>query len=358
MQNSILAGNLMKWHGPDCAATITSLGYNLIGSLESCSYTPGPGDIIGENPLLFPLIPETGLQPITIGSPALDKGNPAGCTSHLGNPLETDQRGAHRYLDGNGDGAAYCDIGAYELIYGADSMGVFDPSIGNFKMRNTNDSGLPDFDFTFADDITGGIPLAGDWDGDGVDTIGVFDPVNGEFRLRNSNSGGAADIIITHPNLINAVPLTGDWDGDGIDTIGIYVKEKFLLRNSNDLGSADLKFNFGGSRDIPITGDWDGDGMDTIGFYTPGESSFSLRNSNSSGPAEVYFQFGWAGLGLTPIMGDWDGDGDDDVGIFLNLKGKNMYALRYSNSEGRIDLLFQCGVGTSSIVPIAGNWDG
>jgi len=39
-------------------------------------------------------------------SPAIDAGNPAGCTDHQGNLLATDQRGAPR--------AGRCDIGAYE----------------------------------------------------------------------------------------------------------------------------------------------------------------------------------------------------------------------------------------------------
>ena len=35
------------------------------------------------------------------------------------------------------------------------------------------------------------VPVAGDWDGDGIDTIGVFR--NGTFYLRNSNSSGGID---------------------------------------------------------------------------------------------------------------------------------------------------------------------
>ncbi len=241
---------------------------------------------------------------------------------------------------------------------GIGTIGVYDPIEGRFKLRNSNDDGLPDFDFTFAADISGGIPIIGDWDGNGVDTIGVFDPVKGEFRLRNSNSGGPADIIISHKRLINATPLAGDWDGDGVDTLGIYVSGTFFMRNAASIGPADLKFSYGDGEGFPITGDWDGDGVDTIGIYTPVDSFFSLRNSNTSGEADLYYRFGPPGYGLTPVVGDWDGDGDDNVGLFLNQEGVNRFGIRFTHTKGSFDLLFQFGTGDSGYIPLAGDWDG
>ena len=45
------------------------------------------------------------------GSPAIDAGNDTTCA-------HTDQRDHIRPLDGNGDGAVHCDMGAYEYLPG------------------------------------------------------------------------------------------------------------------------------------------------------------------------------------------------------------------------------------------------
>ena len=138
IQNSIIAGNRRSDALPDtvidCQGPITSIGYNLFGQDTGCE--PGPTDLTipsaDIDTVLGPLAdnggPATGsgLTPLTHalppGSPAIDAGDPAGCTyDHDGDPdtpdlpLTTDQRGYPRPADGNGDGVARCDIGAYEV---------------------------------------------------------------------------------------------------------------------------------------------------------------------------------------------------------------------------------------------------
>ena len=106
LKNSILAGNSASGSGPDCTGDIVSSGYNLIGNTTGCTFTASTGDLLNINPMLFPLIVSLGVHPLLPWSPAINAGNPAGCTDNLGNPLNTDQRGvAH---------VGRCDIGAYE----------------------------------------------------------------------------------------------------------------------------------------------------------------------------------------------------------------------------------------------------
>ena len=52
------------------------------------------------------------------GSPAIDAGNSFGCRDNLGALLATDQRGFFRTADGDSNGTARCDIGAYEAKAG------------------------------------------------------------------------------------------------------------------------------------------------------------------------------------------------------------------------------------------------
>jgi hypothetical protein len=61
----------------------------------------------------------------------------------------------------------------------------------------------------------------------------------------------------------------------------------FYLRNENTLGFATIVFYFGQPCDQPVAGDWNGDGVDTIGIFRPSTGQFLLRNSNDIGSAQM-----------------------------------------------------------------------
>jgi hypothetical protein len=110
LQNSIVANNI----GGNCYGygTMTSHGYNLSGD-NSCNFH-GSGDRNNINPLLGALQNNGGptqTMALLPGSPAIDAGNPSGCTDGHGHLLTTDQRGMPR-PDKEDTGG--CDMGAYE----------------------------------------------------------------------------------------------------------------------------------------------------------------------------------------------------------------------------------------------------
>ena len=109
LQNSIVARNSK---GGNCYNTMTSEGYNL-SSDNTCNFN-GPGDLNDTEPKLGTLGNQGGPTqtiPLLSGSPAIDAGNPAGCTDGAGHLLKTDQRG---YPRPDREDSGGCDMGAYE----------------------------------------------------------------------------------------------------------------------------------------------------------------------------------------------------------------------------------------------------
>jgi hypothetical protein len=110
IRNSIIAGN----SGYDCFGTFLSGDYNLIQDLTNCSFAEGGHDLTGV-PADLERFGDYGGPTETLnlkpGSPAINGGNPAGCTDEAGNLITTDQRGFRRPESHSGR----CDIGAVEV---------------------------------------------------------------------------------------------------------------------------------------------------------------------------------------------------------------------------------------------------
>jgi hypothetical protein len=152
-------------------------------------------------------------------------------------------------------------------------------------IRQTEGQGQPDLIFDYG--LPGDIPIAGDWNGDGISTVGV---VRGNlWLLRNSNSPGPADITFTFGEP-GDIPVVGDWDGDGIDETGMVRGSAWLLKTSFSGGSPDIQLDFGDPAGIPIAGDWDNNGVDTPGRFRQG--NWELRDDFGSGPPQRSFAFG------------------------------------------------------------------
>lgn len=112
LDHTIIANNVSDFAQPQqCALGVgtISLGNN-IASDDTCNLTAA-GDQPMTNPQLGSLQDNGGAtwtHAIGTGSPALDAGNNSRC-------LATDQRGRVRPFDGDDNGVAVCDIGAYEF---------------------------------------------------------------------------------------------------------------------------------------------------------------------------------------------------------------------------------------------------
>jgi glucose/arabinose dehydrogenase len=187
-----------------------------------------------------------------------------------------------------------------------------------------------------------------------TDTVGVQDPVTGVWTLRDENTN-TKTIVYGNPG---DVAFSGDWNCDGVDTPGLYRRSDGFayLRNSNTTGIADVTFLFGNPGDLPLAGDFDGDGCDTLSIYRPGEARFYIINELGSGgaglgAAESSFEFG--NPGDIPVMGDWNADGVDTPG--LRRPSDGFVYVRDSNSTGVADISYFFG--DPGDLPVAGDWD-
>jgi hypothetical protein len=64
------------------------------------------------------------------------------------------------------------------------------------------------------------------------DTVGVFHPSSTIFSLKNTLTGGAADITVDR-GVAGDVPVAGDFNGDGLDTVSTFNNGTWTIRNFN-----------------------------------------------------------------------------------------------------------------------------
>ena len=233
------------------------------------------------------------------------------------------------------------------------SIGSFDPAKSAFFLARQIRTGEADKTIVFGN--PGDLPLTGDWNGDGIDTIGIYRPSTNTFYLANDLDHPVGDIeakVQIKGDTTNLVPLAGDWDGNGTVTPALYrpSDSTFFIRNSQGSGPAEIAAAFGSPGDVPIAGDWDGDGVTTVGVYRPSTATFFLTNSRTASQADMSIVFGAAGD--VPVVGDWSGSGKTTIGVFR--PSTATFFVRMTNTAGQADV--NATFGSPKYVPLAGRW--
>ena len=238
-----------------------------------------------------------------------------------------------------------------------------------------------------------GIPLAGDFDGDGSDELAVFHSGYWMIDLNHNGRWDETDLMATLGDEDDR-PVVGDWDGDGKDDIGIYgpiwerdpeaiVRDPGLPNPENDPGTkpknvppieedatngarvmkltsfgrqrvdvVDHVFGMGEEQDTPITGDWNGNGIRSIGYFNAGNWRFDVNGDGRFSYEDATANFGQAGD--IPLVGDFNGDGIEEIAVYR--AGTWLIDTNGNMEFDAADRTFQLGGAMDK--PVVGDWDG
>ncbi|MGC4005983.1 MAG: SdrD B-like domain-containing protein [Pirellulales bacterium] len=240
-----------------------------------------------------------------------------------------------------------------------------------------------------------GIPVPGDYNGDGITEAGVY--INGEWFIDLNNNGKwDKDDMWVKLGTEDDLPVVGDWDGDGKDDVGIYgpawPRDPDAIRREPGLpvalnppngksknmpplpedaavGTRSLKrgntgklrddvidhvFHYGTAGDHPIAGDWTGSGSDAIGVFREGTWNLDVDGNGRFDEHDIGATFGQAGD--LPVVGDWDGDGVDDLGVYRD--GTFILDTDGNHKLDDTDLRVTIAGAKAGGIPVAGDWDG
>lgn len=229
-----------------------------------------------------------------------------------------------------------------------------------------------------------GVPIPGDYNGDGVIDLATFTPglhvsryaSKENWQIFLSESRDLTDRQLIEPGAryqnyhwgvgaARAVPA--DYDGDGATDIAILQPETFVWHIAYsgagfNAAKASLvtkgfgdRIQFGKPGDIPIPADYDGDGRTDLGVYRePSETEKSglwkvlIRSSSKN--VEKEYRFGRAGD--IPISADFDCDGRSDL-MMYRPANKTWYLYQDDNTSKPFAVW-----GLEGAEPLAADYDG
>ncbi len=357
-----------------------------------------PGNPPPSNPPIYP----PGQTPPTYVSPSFVRGSSVSRSltpiSGLSAPTSEDGYSWHLSIidAGSPRGDRNVDTQWQNIAYLSESgWNSVNMAVGHWRISQQNIDEIVDTPVTTESEygMVGGVPLAGDFNGDGTDELMMFS--HGFWFVDiNGNMKWDSEDLWAELGSDSDIPVVGDWDGDGKDDIGVYgpqwlndlraievesglpdldnnlvgdaknippfredasVGGRKLKLRSNGNARTDLVdhvFRYGTKEDMPVTGDWNGDSIRNIGVFNAGQWKLDADGDGRLTSNDKIIEFGQDGD--LPVVGDFNGDGVEQIGVY---RGGTWIV--DSNSNGELDAtdkVFE--LGTAGDIPVVGDFDG
>ncbi|HEX8195296.1 MAG TPA: choice-of-anchor Q domain-containing protein [Pyrinomonadaceae bacterium] len=336
----------------DFAGTLTSEGYNLLGTTTNTTITgTTTGNLLNVDPMLAPLADNGGLT----ATHALRPSSPAIDAAASVNEVNADQRGLPRPFDfpaiTNAQGGNASDIGAFERqsddrairskAFDFDGDGRADISV--FRTNTWYVQGSQAGFTAMQWGAVGDVIVPADYDGDGKTDFAVFRPATGFWYISNSSNNQFTAIYF---GKAGDLPRPTDFDGDGRADIVVFRPSDGTWYRQNSSNNQFSAVQFGTNGDVPVIADFDGDNKPDLTVFRQGYWYYLTSSDNQFKAV----QFGTTGD--KPAVGDFDGDGKTDISVF---RPSNGYWYRRNSSN---NLYVPLPFGNAEDIPTPADYDG
>jgi hypothetical protein len=221
------------------------------------------------------------------------------------------------------------------------SKGVCPPGLGTPVRGEPAGGAAPQCRLPFG--RAGDLPVAADYDGDGVLDVATWRPSDAEWSVLASSGACPAHLkrAATHENgrpictlewgEPDGAPVAADFDGDGLADTAVWQPgaAEWRVRLSQPTARP-VSRRLGAPGDHPVPADYDGDGRPDLAVFQRGGAEpgtwlvapstrrcpVSMRESVGSPPGEPVCRLRFGLADDTPLPADHDADGLADLAVF------------------------------------------